>query len=79
MREEYNRVKGKYLIEKRQADGRVKRGPQTRNTWYEGDLSILAQTIGRQAEYDAFVSDFNGCVHTSASPFMRGQRFRRST
>jgi len=64
--EEYDRVKDKYLVEKRQSDGTVKRGPRTRNTWYSGDLSTIAQSLGKQAEYDTFVTVFNGCVHSSA-------------
>jgi hypothetical protein len=64
--EEYDRVKDKYLVEKRQSDGTVKRGPGTRSTWYSGDLSTIAQSLGKRAEYDTFVAVFNGCVHSSA-------------
>ena len=64
--EEYDRVKDRYLVEKRKSDGTVKRGPKTRSTWYSGDLSAIAQSLGKRAEYDTFVAVFNGCVHSSA-------------
>ena len=64
--EEYNRVKDKYLVEKRRSDGTVKRGPRTRSKWYPGDLSTIAQSQGKRAEYDTFITQFNGCVHSSA-------------
>ena len=64
--EEYDRVKDRYLVETRQSDGTVKRGPRTRSTWYAGNLATIAQSLGKQAEYDTFVTDFNGCVHSSA-------------
>ena len=63
---EYERVKDKYFLEKRQSDRTVKRGPRTRSTWYKGDLSALADSLGKRAEYDTFVAVFNGCVHSSA-------------
>ena len=37
-----------------------------RNKWYEGSLWNLAQAVGAEADYDYFVSAFNGCVHSSA-------------
>jgi hypothetical protein len=64
--EEFDRVKDKFLVEKGQPDGTVKRGPRTRSNWYSGNLSTIAHTLGKQAEYDTFVTQFNGCVHSSA-------------
>ena len=70
--EDYNRVKDSYLVERRQQDGTVKRGPATRNTWYPGDLAAMARGLGKRAEYDVFVATFHGCVHSSAFSVHRG-------
>lgn len=71
---EYDRVKDQFLIEKNLDDGTVKRGPRTRNKWYEGDLSRLAKHVGKQAEYDVFVGLFHGCVHSSALAVNEGPK-----
>ncbi len=74
--EEYNRVKGRYLVQKqkgkKQSGGTQKRGPRTRNKWYTGDLSTIAESLGKRAEYDTFVTVFNGCVHSSALAVLEG-------
>lgn len=72
VQDEYDRVKDRYSVEKRKADGTVKRGPATRSTWYSGDLSALAESLGKRAEYDTFVAVFNGCVHSSALAVQAG-------
>lgn len=69
---EYERVKGRYLVEERKRDGAVKRGPATRNKWYPGDLAAIARDLGKEAEYDFFVATFHGCVHSSAFAVHRG-------
>lgn len=66
LQEEFDRVKDQYLVEKRQSDGSVRRGPRTRNKWYEGTLHQLAEAAGKLQEYDTFVTPFSGCVHSSA-------------
>ncbi len=66
VKNEYDRVKDRYLVKKRKADGTVKRRPAARSTWYSGDLSALAESLGKRAEYDTFIAVFNGCVHSSA-------------
>lgn len=69
---EYDRVKDKYFVEKRQPDGTILRGPKTRNKWYTGDLSAIARSIGKEVEYDFFVATFHGCVHSSAFAVHKG-------
>jgi hypothetical protein len=63
LQEEYDRVKGQFP--KRRQNG-------TRDKWYEGDLRQLAQDAGKEAEYDTFVTQFSGCVHSSAFAVGRG-------
>lgn len=75
LRDHYDRVKGTYLTQKRRADGTVKQGPRTRNKWYVGDLSTIARAVGREAEYDFFVANFHGCVHSSALAVGDGPMF----
>jgi hypothetical protein len=72
VQEQYDRVKDKYLVEKSKPDGAVKRGSRTRSTWYPGDLSAVARSLGKEAEYDSFVAVFNGCVHSSALAVQTG-------
>lgn len=72
VQQEYDRVKEKYLIEQKQCDGTVKRGPRTRDTWYQGTLHHLAQIAGREDEYDTFLASFNGCVHSSVFAIRHG-------
>jgi hypothetical protein len=69
---EYERVKEKYLVTRRQPDGQLIRGPRTRSKWYEDDLATIAQKLGKQAEYDIFVRPFHGCIHSSAFAVSRG-------
>ena len=66
VQEEYDRVKDRYLPEKRRSNEAEKRRTRPRNTWYSGNLATIAQSLGKQAEYDTFVTVFNGCVHSSA-------------
>jgi hypothetical protein len=66
LRHEFDRVKDAFLVDQRKCDGDLKRGPRTRDKWYKGDLSKLATAAGREAEYDTFVAQFSGCVHSSA-------------
>ena len=72
LRNEYDRVKEKYFVEKRQPGGTVKRGPATRNKWYRPTLPDIACSLGKQAEHDVFVATFHGCVHSSAFAVRRG-------
>ena len=76
VQEEYDRVKDKYLVEKRQCNGTGKRGSGTRNAWYSGDLSTIARSLGKQVEYDTFITQFNGCVHSSAFAVRTGLMIR---
>lgn len=55
--QEYDRIKGRYL---------KKNSTHTRSKWYEHDMGHLARAAGREAEYDTFVAQFSGCVHSSA-------------
>ena len=71
MQQEYDRVKARYFLERKLADGTVKLGPGTRNTWYAGKLSELAQTVEKEDEYDSLLKAFHGCVHSS--PFAVGR------
>lgn len=63
---EYDRVKGRYIIGKSKAGKPAEQKPRTRNKWYDGDLSGIARTLGREAEYDIILATFHGCVHSSA-------------
>ena len=69
---EYDRVKHRYPLGKRGRGGTVKRDPRIRPTWYAGDLLTIARSLGKEAEYDTFVTVFNGCVHSSALAVRRG-------
>ena len=57
--EEYNRVKHKFFVQQKRCD-------KTRNTWYSGSLFGIAKNLGKEAEYDTFIANFNGCVHSNA-------------
>jgi len=70
MQQEYDRVKSRYFLERRLADGTVKCGPGTRNTWYAQNLFDLAVILGKEDEYDSLLKMFHGCVHSS--PFAVG-------
>ena len=72
VQKEYDRVKDQFLVEKKQCDGTMKRGPGTRDKWYIGDLFQLAKAAGKEAEYDTFVFSFSGCVHSSAFAIKNG-------
>jgi len=75
LQQEFDRVKGTFLVEQKQSDGTVKRGPRTRDKWYKGDLPQLAKDGGKEVEYDAFVASFSGCVHSSAFAVRNGPMF----
>lgn len=70
VRSEYDRVKSRYFVERKRADGTVKVGPATRNTWHENNLAAIAQMLGKEDEYDSLLRNFHGCVHSS--PFAVG-------
>lgn len=63
MEAEYNRVKDRYLNQRRRG---------VRDKWYEGTLRNLAEAVGEEAEYDFFVSAFHGYVHSSAFAIRTG-------
>jgi hypothetical protein len=63
---EYDRVKSRYIIGKLKAGRPTEHKLRTRNKWYDGDLSGIARTLGREAEYDIILATFHGCVHSSA-------------
>jgi hypothetical protein len=65
VREQYDRVKDRFLVEKRQKDGTIKRGPATRNQWFSGDLRTIAKGLGKLDEYDLLLASLHGCVHSS--------------
>ncbi|QDV40634.1 hypothetical protein Enr13x_04410 [Stieleria neptunia] len=62
---EYDRVKARFLNERRKKDGTIKHGPGTRNTWYRGTLAEVADRVGNSDEYDSVLRHFHGCVHSS--------------
>lgn len=70
--EQYDRVKGKYLVKARQTATPSSAEPRTRDKWYSGDLSAVSRSLGKEVEYDAFVATFNGCVHSSAFAVQAG-------
>lgn len=72
VQQEFDRVKGTYLVEQKQSDGTVKLGTRTRDKWYKGDLFQLAAAASKEAEYDTFVTSFSGCVHSSAFAVRNG-------
>ena len=37
-----------------------------RQHWFPGTLRDVARSLEREDEYDTFLAEFNGCVHTSA-------------
>jgi hypothetical protein len=78
LQREYDRVKARYYKKERWKDGTTKLGPGVRDKWYEGNLPKLAETAGKQAEYDTFITQFSGCVHSSAysvevGPLLNGE------
>ena len=72
VQQEYDRVKERYFVERKRADGTMKRGPGTRNTWYAANLADLARTVGKEDEYDSLLKTFHGCVHSSPIAVGRG-------
>ncbi len=74
--EQFERVKDRFLEEKKCRDGKVKVGPATRMHWYKGGLPHLAKAAGRMAEYDTFVASFGGCVHSSIFAVLNGPPVR---
>ena len=72
LQQEYNRVKARYLVEKRQPDGTIQRGPRMRRNWYSGTLADIARSLGKSDEYDILLATFHGCVHSSAWAVRRG-------
>jgi hypothetical protein len=57
---------GKFLRKKKKSDGSNKLGHGTRDKWYDGTLTDIANHMGKREEYDFFVSTLHGCVHSSA-------------
>lgn len=57
LKADYDRLKGRYPRH---------RGAGVRDHWYEGNLADLAASIGKEDEYDVFLSQFHGCIHSSA-------------
>ncbi len=72
MQQEYDRVKSRYVLERKRPDGTVKRGTGTRNTWYAQNLAELAKILGKEDEYDSLLKMFHGCVHSSPLAVGRG-------
>jgi Family of unknown function (DUF5677) len=72
LQKEYDGVKAKYYRKERLKDGTLKIGPDVRDKWYEGNLSQLANQACKQAEYDTFIVQYNGCVHSSAFSVKEG-------
>ncbi|WP_286764269.1 DUF5677 domain-containing protein [Rhodopirellula sp. UBA1907] len=75
---EYDRVKSRYFIRKKRADGTIKVGPATRNTWHENNLAEIARLLGKEDEYDTLLRNFHGCVHSSpfavrSGPMLAGE------
>lgn len=72
LKQEYDRVKSRYFLERKRADGAIKRGPGTRNTWYAQNLLELAKILDKEDEYDSLLKMFHGCVHSSPMSVGRG-------
>ena len=67
MEAQYDRVKDRYLNQKRR---------EIHDKWYEGTLRDLANAIGEKADYDFFMSAFHGYVHSSAFAIRTGPPFQ---
>jgi hypothetical protein len=74
---EYDRVKHRFLVEKRKSDGTIKQGPGTRTNWYLGSLADIARSLGKIDEYDILLATFHGCVHSSALAVRKGPTVSR--
>lgn len=73
LHEEYDRVKSRYLVKKRNKnDGSIRWGPRTRNTWHSVDLYKMAEAVEKDDEYDSLLKGLHGCVHSSAFAVGRG-------
>lgn len=72
LQQEYDRVKGRYFVEKRWPDGTIQRGPRTRSNWFPGNLADIARSLGKSDEYDILLATFHGCVHSSAFTIRSG-------
>lgn len=66
-RKEFDRVKAKYPVKKRNA-----RADDVRNTWYPGNLRDLARIIGMEDEYIVFVKRSHGSIHSSPFAVFKG-------
>jgi len=77
LQQEYNRVKARYFVEKRQPDGTIQRGPRVRSNWYSGTLADIARSLGKSDEYDILLATFHGCVHSSAWAVRKGPMVSR--
>ena len=60
------------MPQKRQSKETQKRRTKTRNTWYSGNLPEIAKNLDKEAEYDIFIANLNGCVHSSAMAVQDG-------
>jgi len=72
LQQEYDRVKCRFLLEKRRSNGTIKRGPRTRTNWYPGSLADIAKYLGKADEYDILLANFHGCVHSSSWTVRKG-------
>jgi hypothetical protein len=69
VRQEFDRVKARFVS----GGQRARHAPaRTRDKWYAGSLRDIANTLGKESEYDTFVAAFNGCVHSSALSVLNG-------
>jgi hypothetical protein len=71
-RAEFERVKCAFLRKDKGSARSLKKVPETRDQWYEGNLGQLAEAAGRKDEYDTFVYPFSGCVHSSSYAVSKG-------
>lgn len=67
LQEEFDRVKGPFLIEGK--------GDKTRDKWYKGTLQQLAADAGKLDEYDTFATPFSCCVHSGSFAVRGGPLF----
>jgi hypothetical protein len=72
VRQQYDRVKDRFYVDRVLKDGTVKRGPKTRSQWFPGDLRKIADQLGKADEYDILLASLHGCVHSSAYALANG-------
>lgn len=72
LQQEYDRVKNRYLTERRQRDGTIQRGTRTRPHWYAGNLAEIARSLGKSDEYDILLANYHGCIHSSSFTVREG-------